>query len=154
MKWRVLKQVPLMEVQRRIEELENIYGSLSYLHAEFSKGRMPPGKFDDYIEWTGMSHALRAYQEGESLEFQAEQDLDLDPEEYQKITPKRLELLDHLMKAQADSINELANNAGRDVKNVYNDLKILEDLGFVSLIKEGRNTRPEPLVQEVTILLG
>lgn len=154
MQWRVLKQVPLQEVQERLVELENTYGSLSFLHAEFSKGRMPPGMFDDYIEWTNMNHALRAYQEGEDFEYLAEQDIDLKPEQYSKITAKRLELLNTIVEMPTNSINELAQNSERDVKNVYNDLLVLEKLGLVRLIKEGRNMRPESLVQEITILLG
>jgi predicted transcriptional regulator len=154
MQWRVLKQVPLQEVQERLVELENTYGSLSFLHAEFSKGRMPPGMFDDYIEWTNMNHAIRAYQEGEDFEYLAEQDIDLSLEEYSKITTKRLELLNNIVEMPANSINQLAQNSGRDVKNVYNDLQVLEKLGLVRLIKEGRNVRPESLVQEITILLG
>jgi predicted transcriptional regulator len=154
MQWRVLKQVPLQEVQERLVELENNYGSLSFLHAEFSKGRMPPGMFDDYIEWTNMNHALRAYQEGEDFEYLAEQDIDLKPEEYSKITTKRLELLNTIVEMPTNSINELAQYSERDVKNVYNDLQILKKLGLVRLIKEGRNMRPESLVQEIMILLG
>jgi predicted transcriptional regulator len=40
------------------------------------------------------------------------------------------------------------------VKNVYNDLRILERLGFIRLVREGKSLVPELLVQEVTILLG
>jgi predicted transcriptional regulator len=154
MQWIILKQVPLQDVQNRLKELENIYGSLSFLHLEFNKGRMPTVKLNDYIEWTGMSHAFSAYQEGEDFEYLTEQVLNLSPEEYRKITPKRLEMLDHLKATPANSINELAQNLGRDVKNVYNDLMFLAKIGFVNLHREGRNIRPELLVQEITLLLG
>jgi predicted transcriptional regulator len=53
---------------------------------------------------------------------------------------------------RADSINELATKAERDVKNIYNDLKTLESLGFVRLVKEGRRLVPDLLVKEITFL--
>ena len=154
MNWRVLKQVPLAEVQRRLTEYEQKHGSLSLLHDQFTKGRMPPGLFQDYVEWTSMDHSLRAYNEGEDFEYLAEIDMDLTPRQYKKITPKRLELLEHLSGDRAGSINELAKLVGRDVKNVYNDLRLLESLGFVQLEREGRRLVPERLVHEITVLLG
>ena len=47
------------------------------------------------------------------------------------LTPKRLELL-HIIKAKKPaSINELAKMAHRDVKNISDDLKYLEQIGLV-----------------------
>ena len=154
MEWKVVKSIPFREVQTRTSIFNEKYGSLSLLHEEFTKGRMPPGVFDEYIEWTNMDHALRAYQEGEDFEYLAEEDLSLDFKQYEKLTPRRLEMLDHLGMGQYSSINELADAIGRDVKNVYNDLKTLEKLGFVNLIKEGRSLIPELIVHEINILLG
>lgn len=154
MQWKVLKQIPLTDVQRRVDQHQNKYGSLSNLHDLFAKGRIPPGQFDDYIEWTNMDHALRAYREGEDFEYLSEEDLDLSPQEYEKITPRRIELLDSLMNNRVSSINELAKVVGRDVKNVHGDLKILESLGFISFEREGRSLVPEVLVYEITLLLG
>lgn len=154
MEWRVVKSISLQQVQTRTAILGEKYGSLSHLHEEFAKGRMPPGTFDDYIEWTNMDHALRAYQEGEDFEYLAEEDLSLSEAEYTLITQKRLELLDFLGVEPVSSINELAEKLGRDVKNVYNDLKILERLGFVALRKEGRSLVPVQVVYEINILLS
>ena len=154
MDWKVVKSVSLQQVQTRTAILREKYGSLSHLHEEFTKGRMPPGTFDDYIEWTNMDHALRAYQEGEDFEYLADEDLALSEEEYMLITPRRLELLDSLGDEPVSSINDLAKKLGRDVKNVYHDLKILERLGFLYLRKEGRSLVPEQVVYEITILLG
>ena len=101
-----------------------------------------------------MIHALRAAGEGEDFDYYAEEDLTLTPEEFESLTPKRLQLLDYLAGEHASSINELASHVGRDVKNIYSDLKALEHLGFLCLVEEGRSLVPELLVQEVTILLG
>ena len=154
MDWKVVKSIPLMQVQKRVEILTEKYGSLSLIHEEFAKGRMPPGVFDEYIEWTSMDHALRAYQEGEDFEYLAEEEMILDSKQYEKLTPRRLELLDYLGKGLYRSINELADVVGRDVKNVYTDLKILEALGFIALTREGRRLIPELIVYEINIQLG
>ncbi len=154
MDWRVVKSIPMQQVQTRIAIMQEKYGSLSHLHEEFTKGRMPPGTFDDYIEWTNMEHALRAYQEGEDFEYLAEEELTLKEEEYIQLTPRRLELLDFLGAEPVSSINDLAEKLERNVKNVYKDLKILEELGFVSLRREGRSMIPEQIVYEINILLG
>ena len=154
MDWKVVKSIPLTQVQTRIGILTEKYGSLSLMHEEFSKGRMPPGVFDEYIEWTSMDHALRAYQEGEDFEYLAEEEMLLGSKQYEKLTPRRLELLDYLGKGSYRSINELAEIVGRNVKNVYNDLKILEGLGFIALTREGRRLVPELIVYEINIQLG
>jgi len=154
MNWKVVKSIPLMQVQVRVEALTERYGSLSLMHEEFAKGRMPPGVFDEYIEWTSMDHALRAYQEGEDFEYLADEEMPLGSRQYEKLTPRRLELLDHLGKGLYRSINGLAEVVGRDVKNVYSDLKILEELGFISLTREGRRLVPELIVYEINIQLG
>jgi len=154
MNWNVVKSIPLMQVQKRVEILTEKFGSLSLMHEEFAKGRVPPGVFDEYIEWTSMDHALRAYQEGEDFEYLAEEELLLDSKQYEKLTPRRLELLDFLGKGLYRSINELADVVGRDVKNVYTDLKILEELGFIALTPDGRRMVPELIVYEINIQLG
>ena len=154
MEWRVVKNIPMQQVQTRMAILREKYGSLSHLHEEFTKGRMPPGTFNDYIEWTNMDHALRAYQEGEDFEYLAEEELTLREDEYILLSAKRLELLDFLGAEPVVSINDLAEKLGRNVKNVYNDLKILEQLGFVALRRDGRSLVPEQIVYEINILLG
>jgi predicted transcriptional regulator len=153
MRWRALKSLHLGEVQERIAAYREKHVSLSLLHEEFTKGRMPPGRFQEYVDWTSMTHAVRAYQEGEDFEYLAEEDLSLTVEDFRKLTPRRLELLDQLTEGRAGSINELAERAGRDVKNVYRDLKALEEMGFVALNREGRSMVPELLVYEITLIL-
>jgi predicted transcriptional regulator len=155
LRWRVVKRVPLTVVQGKMKELEEKYGGpLFMLHDDFVSGGLTSEMLDDYIEWSSMNHALMAYREGEDYEYFAEFELELMPEEYEKLTPKRLELLDEIAKESVDSINALAGKVGRDVKNVYNDLKHLEHLGFIRLVREGIRLRPEVLVEEITILLA
>ncbi len=151
MEWLVARRIPLQEVQARLRAYQDKYGSLSHLHEEYSKGRIPPGVFQEYIEWTNMSHALRAYQEGEDFEYVADESLELSPEEARCLTHTRLELLDFLSREKVNSINELAHRLGRNVKNVYQDLRALEALGLLALNREGNRSVPEPLVSEISI---
>lgn len=58
------------------------------------------------------------------------------------LTPKRLELL-HIIKAQKpSSINELARMAKRNIKNVADDVKYLEQMGLVVKKKTAQKTTP------------
>jgi len=153
-RWKALRTLHLGEVQARIRAYWERHGSLSLLHDEFIKGRMPPGLFQEYVDWTSMEHAIRAYQEGEDFEYLAEEELLLSDQDFRELTPKRLELLNQLTEGRVGSINELAQALCRDVKNVYCDLKALERLGFVALNREGRSMVPELLVYEITLILG
>ena len=120
---------------------------------KFNRGLVGRDVFEDYVEWMGMVHALRAWREGEDFDYLTEDVMELEWEEFSKLTPRRLDLLDQLSRVRSESINDLASKIGRDVKNVYMDLKKLESLGLIRLVKEGRSMIPELLVHEVTLLL-
>ncbi|UCH57251.1 MAG: ArsR family transcriptional regulator [Candidatus Bathyarchaeota archaeon] len=153
MQIRIVRRISMAEVQRRIAWLEGKYdGTIDDISDRFTDGRLGREAFEDYIEWMGMEHALRAYGEGEDFDYFTEDIVDLEKEELSKLTPRRLELMDQISRHRVESINELASRVGRDVKNVYNDLKILENLGFVGLVKEGRRLVPDLLVKEITFL--
>jgi predicted transcriptional regulator len=78
----------------------------------------------------------------------------LKPEQAALLTPKRLELLYNLATVRVDSISDLAQKVRRNVKNVYEDLKVLDKLGFVKLNRrKGRALIPETLVKEITFLI-
>jgi predicted transcriptional regulator len=155
MRWRVVRRIPLNEIRERVAAYVEKYGGhYQELSREFEAGKMPRDRMDDYIEWSGMIHALRAAGEGEDFDYYAEEDLQLSPEDFESLTPRRIELLDYLADEHASSINELADKVERDVKNVHGDLRILERLGFVRLVEEGKSLAPELLVQEFTVLLG
>lgn len=154
MQLRIVRRIPLAEVSRRVSELESKYeGGLDSIPDLFAERRVGGEAFEDYVEWLGMVHALRAYGEGEDFDYLTEDIREFGLEEASKLTPRRMELLDQLSRYRAESINDLAEKIGRDVKNVFNDLKALEGLGFVRLVREGRRSVPELLVHEVTILL-
>jgi predicted transcriptional regulator len=65
-----------------------------------------------------------------------------------------MELLHQLATLRVESINDLAQKVRRNVKNVYQDLKVLSKFGFVKLNKRrGRAIIPETLVKEITFLI-
>ena len=153
MQLRIVRRIPLTEVTDRIEQYEKQFGaSLDDVSNQFAEKALDQEAFDDYVEWMAMEHALGAYVEGEAFDYLTEEILDMEPQDLSKLTPKRLELLDQMSRHNADSINELASSIGRDVKNVYNDLKILESLGLIELVKDGRRMIPDLLVKEITFL--
>lgn len=153
MQLRIVRRIPLTEVTDRVEQYKKQFGaSLDDVSNQFAEGALNHEDFDDYVKWMAMEHALGAYVEGEAFDYLTEDILDLEPQELSKLTPKRLELLDQMSRHNANSINELASSIGRDVKNVYNDLKILESLRLIALVKDGRRMIPDLLVKEITFL--
>lgn len=154
MQLKVTRTIPLGDVTQRVAELEHRYPErMEDIPEKFSKGLVNRDAFEDYVEWMGMVQALGAWREGEDFDYLTEDILELGWEEFSKLTPRRLDLLDQLSRVRSESINDLAAKIGRDVKNVYMDLKELEGLGLVRLVKEGRSMVPELLVHELTLLL-
>lgn len=154
MQLKVTRTIPLEEVIQRVTVIEQRYtGSMDDIPEKFNRGLVGRDVFEDYVEWMGMVHALRAWREGEDFDYLTEDVMELEWEEFSKLTPRRLDLLDQLSRVRSESINDLASKIGRDVKNVYMDLKKLESLGLIRLVKEGRSMIPELLVHEVTLLL-
>jgi predicted transcriptional regulator len=155
MRWRVVKRVPINEVMNRLSTIEKKYGdNLVKLQEDFLKGRLDRERFDDYVEWSGMNHALNAAREGEDFEYYAEEEIEMSIFKINNLTLKKLEICDYIADQHVTSINELAKSLNRNVKNVYNDLKFLESIGFINFVKAGKRNIPELVVQEVTIQLG
>jgi len=154
MQLKVMRAIPLEEVIQRVTVIEQRYTeSMDDIPEKFNRGLVGRDVFEDYVEWMGMVHALRAWREGEDFDYLTEDVMELEWEEFSKLTPRRLDLLDQLSRVRSESINDLAAKIGRNVKNVYTDLKKLESLGLIRLVKEGRSMIPELLVHEVTLLL-
>ena len=152
---RVVRRVPLNEVRRRMAELDGKHGGkLPALIGRSVGDQLDKEMLEDYVEWSMMFHALRAYGEGEEFEYYTEETVNLGWREISRLTPRRLELLDRLSHIHVESINDLAAQVGRDVKNVHGDLQILRRLGFIRLVRRGRRILPVLVVQEITLLLG
>jgi len=79
---------------------------------------------------------------------------DFDSKRLASLTSKRVELLNHLANTRVESINELAHKIKRDIKNVYEDLLALKELGLLKLKRRGkRNVVPETLVEKIAFLI-
>jgi len=153
MQLRILRRIPLPEVTDRVAQYKKQFGAtLDEVSNQFAERSLNHEDLDDYVKWMAMEHALGAYVEGEAFDYLTEDILDLGPQDLSKLTPKRLELLDQMSRHNVDSINKLASSIGRDVKNVYNDLKTLESLGLIALTREGNRMTPDLLVKEITFL--
>lgn len=152
---RVVRQLTIDEVQERIRNHEKEHGmSFDSFEELFWKKKLDRRLMSVYSEWAGLIHAYRGYVEGGELDYVIEEMRDLKTKETPLLTPKRLELLYSVASLRPESINDLAQKTRRNVKNVYQDLKALETLGFVTFKKRGkRNIVPETLVEEVTFLI-
>jgi len=65
------------------------------------------------------------------------------PAEIQRIlTPKRLELIRSIMDDEPDSMQEVGENLDRGLREIHDDLHLLEGYGIVELRKEGRAKKP------------
>jgi len=152
---RVVRQLSLDEVEMHIRNYEK-ENSMTFDEFEelFLKKKLDRSLIGVYSEWAGLVHAYRGYVEGGELDYAIEEMRDLKPKETELLTPKRLELLYSLVSLRPESINDLAQKTRRNVKNVYQDLKVLKTLGFVTFKKRGkRNIVPETLVEEITLLI-
>jgi len=152
---RVVRQLALEEVQERLRNYEKEYDmTFDEFEELFLKKKLDRRLIGVYSEWAGLVHAYRGYVESGELDYVIEEMRDLEPKETTLLTPKRLELLSSLASLRPESINDLAQKTGRNVKNVYQDLKALKTLGFVTFKKRGkRNIVPETLVEEITLLI-
>ncbi|MDH5494127.1 MAG: hypothetical protein OEY24_00270 [Candidatus Bathyarchaeota archaeon] len=152
---RVVRSLTPEEVFRRICRFEEQY-SLVFDEFEdrFLKRKKPRHLLSAYLEWAGLVDAYRGYEEEGELDYIVEEIREFDSGQLALLTPKRIELLNHLANTRVESINELAHKVKRDVKNVYEDLVALQRLELLVLKRRGkRNVVPETLVEEITFLV-
>jgi predicted transcriptional regulator len=69
------------------------------------------------------------------------------------LTPRTLDLIEAIRRAEPESINEAARVVDRDVKNVHEELGRLARLGIVYFEEEGRRKRPVVWFDELRISL-
>jgi len=149
---RIVRRLSIEEVRRRIRVFERKYPrGFEDLQDRFNRGGERE-LLEDYMEWSYMVHALGAYREGEEFDCVVEEEQEVAMDLFSGLTPKRVELLYAIPRLPVSSVNSLAERVGRDVKNVYGDLRSLEKLGFVRLRKVGRSLVPELLIEEISFI--
>ena len=65
----------------------------------------------------------------------------------QVFSPRRLQMLAAILQIKPKSISELARALKRDFKNVYNDARLLADLGLITLKEEGKRRTLVPIAK-------
>ncbi|MCG1004942.1 MULTISPECIES: hypothetical protein [Halobacterium] len=69
------------------------------------------------------------------------------------LTPRVLDLIKAIRQEEPDSINEAARVVDRDVKNVYEELSRLAQLGIIFFEEDGQSKRPVVWFDELVINL-
>jgi predicted transcriptional regulator len=70
------------------------------------------------------------------------------------ITPRRLELLNVIKTSRPGSINELALLAGRNIKNVAEDIKLLAQVGLLEIEKVHNRVAPHVHYDEIDVRIA
>ena len=156
MRLRIVKRLTADEVSARLNAFGRRYtAGYSGLQRNCSDGKATPEEFVDYLSWSALLDAYGNYLENGELNYLEEEYHDPEREDFSNaLTWKRLELLSIVNSSWAQSINELARKSGRNVKNVYEDLKALESLKLIRLVRvsNGKVT-PQGLVEEIHFLM-
>ncbi len=128
-----------------VERLRAVYGTFERLWRRVRvQGCADPDAVDDLELWT----ALRG--EGCTVErvltYRSSRI-------FGDLTPRRMDLLHRLTSTEYASIRSLADDCGRDYKNVYEDLVALERWGLVDMTRTGRSVRPTTRISELRVRL-
>ena len=152
---RIIRSLTSEEIEEKIKKFEKEFGMrFEKFEEQFLKQRLDGKLARIYFEWAELVDSFKGYIEEGTLDYAVEEIKDFKPEQAALLTPKRIELLYKLAALRVESINDLAKKVRRNVKNVYQDLKVLSRFGFVRLNKRrGRSIVPETLVKEITFLI-
>ena len=123
-----------------------------FARVEELKKRIEQGDQSVIEKYRDLLREIELSEEEGEFEYIEEIEIKYNPNEHSKLFSREItRLLEYLSRKEYESISELSRDLGRDVANVYRDLKWLENLGLVTLIKEGRNVKPRLLVLEYGI---
>lgn len=152
---RISRELTSEEVLEKIRTFERKFGmSFNEFEELFRKRKMGASHARAYSEWAQLVDSYKGYVEDGELDYTAEEVKDFKPEQTALLTPKRIELLCQLAVLRVESINDLAQKVKRNVKNVYEDLKVLNMFGFVKLNKRKKRALiPETLVKEIAFIV-
>ncbi len=77
---------------------------------------------------------------------------DMEKDMFEVFTQKRMELLKTLQNETFNSMRELAEMMNRDIKNVWQDLEILEKNHLIYIQTAGRNKIPHPARRKIIFI--
>jgi hypothetical protein len=152
---RIVRDLTPEEINTRIEKFEKAFGMPFEKFEElFIDKKLDAKSVSAYFEWAELVDSYKGYVESGELDYTAEETRDFNPKQIAMLTPKRMELLYQLAVLRVESISDLTQKVKRNVKNVYYDLQVLSDFGFVTLNKRRKRAIiPETLVEEITFLI-
>jgi Fe2+ or Zn2+ uptake regulation protein len=131
------------DIQHELENLKRRHGSEEDLHQKVMNNKCgDPLSVDDHILWKALTDPDNQYVEKIAVDS---------PNIFGDLTPKRLELLEYVRMHNVASIKDLAENLDRNYKNVYDDLRALEEWGLVSLPRRGRDKKPISHVESLKV---
>lgn len=109
------------------------HGSLDKLKQRVSRtGCRDPEMVDEYV-------ILDSLEKGAGYRYEK---ITRSTEAISALTTRRIEILTYLYDNQPGSISELADNVGRNYKNVYEDIKTLSEKGLLTIEKVGKRRKP------------
>ncbi|HAR96920.1 MAG TPA: hypothetical protein DCR97_13325 [Deltaproteobacteria bacterium] len=142
MKIRITKRRKSADIEGLMAAWEKKYGSQVSLHQKLLISKCTsPELMTDYVLWNSLS---------QGAEFQ---DIIVvkDPDIFEVLTPKRMEILEHLMGNEPASIRSLAGAIHRNYKNTYDDLTALARYGLIDIVPRGRSSRPSAAASKIEI---
>jgi predicted transcriptional regulator len=145
MRVELVKHFTVEDVEAEIKRLVTAYGSVEALTQKAAVSKCSHPTLQDELQlWRALasSHA----ETRSIVAFEG-------TEKVGNLTPARMELLEIIRKTRPKSVRELALTAKRDYKNVYDDLKALEDAGLVEIVLDGRKSRPVCIADEVRLMI-
>lgn len=95
---------------------------------------------------------MEEFEEGEDVPHSVSFE---DPTKLRKIlTSRRIELIQFLMDNKVESMGELAEKLDRGIKEVSQDLKLLEEYSIIQMEEEGRSKKPFIPYERIEIDIG
>jgi hypothetical protein len=144
MKIKVVKRRKPSDIEDLLRSWERKYGSLVSLHQKILISKCTsPEQMSDYVMWKNLS---------QGAEFQ---DIIImrDPDVFEIMSPKRMEMLEYLIANEVNSIRALAGALHRNYKNVYDDLKAMSKYELIDLVERGRSLKPSAAACKIEIIL-
>ncbi len=131
------------DVKNEIETFMRRHGSFEKLQQRIINEKCGrPLSVDDFVLWRALRTPNVVYTEKIAVDS---------PSIFGDLTPRRLEILEHVRMHNVKSIKDLAEKLNRNYKNVYDDLKALERWGLVTLPRRGKDKKPVSHVESLKV---
>ncbi len=145
-----IEGLTLHELAEETKQLEKKYGaSFEEFMKRSDDEEAEPNVGIDQMIWETLEEARRERIRSGRIELKISE---LTPAKV--FTPKRMELLKNLADRGRIRIRELAEVTRRPYASIYNDVKLLEKLGFVEVDRVGRNIMVSTPLKEVVVTIA